>query len=90
MIKQLNSAAGMKQFDSAPPATACTAFTAESSFLIYCPLPAIQEKRLTHHDISGTIRPTNLKFGRRVPFMEKRSTKKGFCKNRPPRKIAMG
>ncbi|GFW94142.1 hypothetical protein TNCV_1978821 [Trichonephila clavipes] len=35
--KQLNSTEGTKQLDSAPPATACTAFTAESAFLIYLP-----------------------------------------------------
>ncbi|GFU46804.1 hypothetical protein TNCV_434821 [Trichonephila clavipes] len=33
--KQLSSASGMEQLDSATPATACTAFTAESAFLIY-------------------------------------------------------
>ncbi|GFW98979.1 uncharacterized protein TNCV_1781981 [Trichonephila clavipes] len=33
--KQLNSSVGMKQLNSAPPSTACTAFTAESAFSTY-------------------------------------------------------
>ncbi|GFT51247.1 putative DD41D transposase [Trichonephila clavipes] len=45
----------------------------------------IREKRLTHLLISrspGTVRPTDLKFGRHVPFVEPRSAKNGFCGNR--------
>ncbi|GFV35130.1 hypothetical protein TNCV_292451 [Trichonephila clavipes] len=40
---------------------------------------------LPHHDVSGTIRPTDLKLGRRVLFVDKESFRNGFCENRPQR-----
>ncbi|GFU86456.1 uncharacterized protein TNCV_1418081 [Trichonephila clavipes] len=42
------------------------------------------EKRLTHHDISRTIRRTYLKFGKHVPLMTKRSAKKWVLRKHTP------
>ncbi|GFX84008.1 hypothetical protein TNCV_4858161 [Trichonephila clavipes] len=45
---------------------------------------------LTHQEISRSIRPTCSKFGRHVTFVEQRSHKNEFCKNRLPRGDAYG
>ncbi|GFW82143.1 hypothetical protein TNCV_5056181 [Trichonephila clavipes] len=46
-----------------------------------------RKRRLTysHHEISRSLRPTDLKFGRHVPFMEQISAKNEICENLPPR-----